>query len=85
MRGFLQQQLGRLHHRYAVEAVPYLATEGRVGQGNQRHSLVVRHVRAHNGDVLRLRQPAGGEIERFIESVAAQTTGFGQALEVQHG
>ena len=45
---FLQQQLGRLDARIAVEARHHDVVEQRVGQGHEGHALVVRHVGAHD-------------------------------------
>ncbi len=41
----LQQQLGGLHARLRVEALDHAVAEQGIGQGHERHALVMRHVR----------------------------------------
>ena len=46
-RALLQQQLGRLHGDVGMEAFAHAAVEQRVGDGDDAHALVMRHVGAH--------------------------------------
>ena len=70
-RALLQQQLGRLDDRLGVEARAHHAVEQRVGDGHDRHALVVGHVGAHDRPGLAFRQAGRREVERLVEAVAA--------------
>ena len=47
----LQQQFAGLDHRLTMEAFSHARALQRVGDGDQRHALVVRHEVAHDGDL----------------------------------
>jgi hypothetical protein len=68
-----------------VETGSHRAVVKRVGQGHQQHALMVRHVRAHDGDVLVRRQTSLGEVERFVKAVGAPTADRGNSRQVLGG
>ena len=77
-RPLLQQQLGGLHDRLAVEARSHRAAVQHVRDRDDRHALVVRHVGPHGGDRLVLQQSLGRVVERLVEPVR---TACAEALE----
>ena len=79
---FLQQKLGRPDHRLGVEAVAHDAAQDRICERQDRHSLVMRHEIAHDGDVAALQQPGGRIVESFVEAVAAAAAGCFERLEI---
>ena len=79
---FLQQKLGRPDHRLGVEAVAHDAAQDRICERQDRHSLVMRHEIAHDGDVAALQQPGGRIVEGFVEAVAAAAAGCFERLEI---
>ena len=80
---FLKQQLTGLNHRFAMEPGAHLTIMQRVRDGNDGHALVMGHEIAYDRDGLVFRQSRTGEIEGFVETVAAQRTHLGQAGVVQ--
>ena len=62
-RALLQQQLGRLDHRLGMEARAHDAVEQCVGDGHDRHALVVGHIGAHDGLRLAVGQPRRREVD----------------------
>ena len=83
-RFFLQQQLGRLDHRIAVEAVAQASFEDGVGDGGDRHAGMVGHVvaaRRHGRcPPARVRR----EIDRIVEAVPAKGAEPPQPGQVLH-
>ena len=70
-RALLQEQLGGLHHRLAVEALAHAAVEQHVGERDERHALVVRHVGADHRDARALGEARARVVERLVEAVRA--------------
>ena len=81
-RPLLQQQLGRLDDRLAVEARPHGAGVEDVRDGDEQHALVMRHVGAHHRDPGPLRKPGPGVVEGLVETVGAVGAGFPEPAEV---
>ena len=67
----LQQELAGLDHRLAVEAGAHPPVLQRVGDGDDRHALMMRHEVAHDRDVFAFGQPRAREVEGLVEAVAA--------------
>ncbi len=67
---FVQQQLNALDHRFGVKPIAQAAILQRVGDGGDRHALMMRHETAHDGVVAFLGNAGGGEIDRFVKAVA---------------
>ena len=65
----LQQQFGRFHHGLGVKTAAHHASLHHVRDGNECHSLVMRKVRAHDGDFFVLGQARACVIEGFVKSV----------------
>ena len=82
----LQHQLGRADPRLEVEALAQGAVRQHVADRRQRHSLVMRHVGADDGERLASRQTLAGEVDRLVEAVASaraelrETTQIAQRL-----
>ena len=73
-RALLEQQLGRLHERHRMEAGRHAAVLAHVediGEREEGHPLVMRHVGAHHREVLPLRQAHRRVVDRLIEAEAA--------------
>jgi hypothetical protein len=81
-RAFLEQQLRRLHDRLGVEPRPHRAVQESVGDGDDRHALVVGHVSAHDRDVLPLGQARARVVQRLVEAVTAARADGGETGEV---
>ena len=81
-RAFLQQQLRRLDHRLGVEPRPHRAVEKRVGDGDDRHALMVGHEGAHDRDAFAFGQAARRVVQRLVEAIAAARADRGEPLEV---
>ena len=81
----LQQQLGRLHHRLAVEPGAHGAAEHGVGDGHDRHALVMRHEGAHHRELGTERDARRREVERLIEAIGAPRAALDQPGEVFDG
>ena len=71
---FLQQQLSRLDHRLGVKQVAQTAVLQGIGNGGDRHALMVGHVTAHDDVVFIIRQTGRGKIHRLIKSVMPHRT-----------
>ena len=70
-RPLLEQELGRLDHRLGVEAGAHRPVVEGVGDRDQRHALVVRHVGPHDRDRLVLGQTRRGVVERLVPAETA--------------
>ena len=81
-RLFLQQQLGGLDHRIAVEAVAHAAFEDHVGDRHDRHALVVRHVVVDDGVVGAFRHALRREVDGVVEAEMPERADRAQAFEV---
>ena len=66
----------------AWNRVAHRAVQQRVGDGDDGHALMVRHVGAHDRDVCALRQPARRVVERLVEAVAAARADAGEPREI---
>jgi len=82
---FLQQQFTGLDHRLAMEACAHLAVLQGIGDGDDGHALMVRHVIAHDDERLAIRQACRSEVQRFEEAVAPERTHLRHAPEVLLG
>ena len=71
-RLFLQQELRRLDHRIGMEARAQPAVEDDVRDGGDRHALMVGHVVVDDRAGFALRHPRRREIDRVVETVAAE-------------
>ena len=86
----LQQQLGRLDPRVGVEPRDERVPPDDIGERDERHTLVMREVRAHgHGPLLRRGRRvrfdiaiSRGVVERLVEPVASVKAGLGERLEV---
>ena len=81
---FLQQQVGRLNQRRAMEAVPHRTIMHRIRESHQRHTLMVSHIATHHRHPLIFRKPNRSIIERLIETKAPQSPFLLQAREIFH-
>ena len=82
MRALLEKQLGCPHHRLVGEACTHLAAGEHVGERDEQHSLVVRHVGAHDGGALAVGDAGGRVIEGLVEAVAAASAIGVQTSEI---
>ena len=80
----LQQEFGRLDHRFVVETVTHCPVEDDVGDCDDRHALVVRHVTADDLELLPFAQTPSGEVERFVEAIATARAQLRQTPVVDH-
>ena len=78
----LQQKLGRLNDRFGMEARAHRAVMQRVGDGDENHRLVMRHIGAHDGDLGAFRKARARVVERLIPAVGAARAEAGHALKV---
>ena len=78
----LQYEVGGLHHRLGVESLAHPTVEEHVGQGDDRHPLVVRHVGADHRHLRAFGQALAGVIERFVEAVGPEAAGPRELAEV---
>ena len=78
----LQQEVGRLDEGLGVKARAHDPAVKDIVEGDERHALVVRHVRADNGHQRVLGKPGRRVVESFVEAVHAAAAGFREALEV---
>ena len=69
-RPLLQQQFGRLHHRFGMEPGAHRTIQECIGDGHNRHALMVSHEGTHDRDACVLRQSARRIVQCFIEPVA---------------
>ena len=74
-RPLLQQQLRRLDDGFRMEPRPHHPVQHGIGDGHDRHPLMVRHERLHHCHGLPGWNPAGGVVQRLIEAVAAPAPG----------
>jgi len=84
-RALLHQQLSRLDDRLRVETVLHRSVVQDIRDRDQRHALMMRHVGANDRDVLALRQPRRGVIERFVVAERSASTRRGEASEIHGG
>ena len=78
----LQQQVGGLHGHVPVETIAHSSIEQGVGDGDHRHALVVRHVRADGYEALALGDARRREVHGFVETIGAADTQVFQRAEV---
>ncbi|EDT03388.1 hypothetical protein BamIOP4010DRAFT_3075 [Burkholderia ambifaria IOP40-10] len=81
----LQQQLGGADGRLAVEEGANAPAQQRIGDRHDRHALVMRHERPHDGNRHAFRHARGRVVERFVEAEASARAGRAQPLEVARG
>ena len=88
---FLQQEFRCLHHGFGVEPRPHDAVQQRVGDGDDRHALVVGHESLDHHDVDTLGQALRRVVERLVEAVASASAGghqpdqvVGRGLRIDH-
>ena len=81
-RLLLQQQLGRLDHRIAVEAIAHAAFEDDVGDRHHRHALMVGHVVEDDGVVGAFRHALRREVDGVVEAEMAERADRAQPLEI---
>ncbi|MNS76031.1 hypothetical protein D3C71_1671780 [compost metagenome] len=65
-----------------MEALAHDAVQQRVGDGDNRHALMVGHECPDDGVVLVLRQARTREVDGFIKAVAGQRAGAHEVPEV---
>jgi hypothetical protein len=80
----LKQQLRRLDDGFRVEACPHDPVQHGVGDGHDRHALVVRHEHPHHRHGLPGRNPVGRVVQRLVKAVAALAVHRGDPLEVEN-
>ncbi|MNQ00691.1 hypothetical protein D3C85_133450 [compost metagenome] len=78
----MQQQHRRLKGWVRLEARLHRAAQQHVGDRQQAHALVMRHVRLHDGAVLARGLAARRVVDGFIEAVAAHQLVLGQPLQI---
>ena len=81
----LQQQQRGLERRVGLEAALHRLVEQQIGQRQQAHALVVRHVRAHDRAGLAARQARRRVVDRLVVTEGAGQALVGQALQVLDG
>ncbi|MNS38645.1 hypothetical protein D3C72_709020 [compost metagenome] len=81
----MQQQHRRLKGRVRLEARLHRAAQQHVGDRQQAHALVMRHVRLDDGAVLARGLAARRVVDGFIEAVAAHQLVLGQPLQIAAG
>ena len=81
-RALLQEQLGRLHARVGVKPRAHDAVVQGIGDGDQEHALVVRHVGAHDHQGFPLGEAFARVVESFVEAVRAAPTDLLEMPEV---
>ena len=81
----LEKELGRPNNRLGVEAAAHHTVEQGVGDGSDRHPLVVGHERAYDGGALAVRDPGPREVQCLVETVTAAGADGLEVLEVLHG
>ena len=68
-----------------VKSVLSYSVVGHVAQGDDRHPLVMGHVRTNHGHLSPFRQPRRGVVECFVEAVVASGSGLLETGQVLHG
>ncbi len=81
-RALLQQQLRRLDDRLGAEPSAHRRLEQHVGQGDDRHPLVMGHVRLHDFELDALGKPRRRVVDRFVEAVSPERADGGEPPEV---
>ena len=81
----LQQQFGSLHHRLCMETSAHRAIVQHVRDRDQRHSLMVGEVSAHDGDGFAFGQACTCVIKSFVETIRAPSARLFQPGKVLHG
>ena len=75
----LQQQLRRLHDRFAVKAILHRFIVEQIVQGYQAHALMMRHVSTHQRATFAFLDSLWRIVERFIKAVTGKA-----AFALQH-
>ena len=83
-RAFLQEQFRRLNARLGVKPRPHPAVEDHIGDGDDAHSLVMRHVGPNDGDRRPVGDPRARVVEGLVEPIAAARADSGKPLEIAH-
>ncbi len=83
-RAFVQEEFGRLDDRLGVKTGAHRAVVEHVGERDQGHALVVRHVRADDGHLLAFGKPGRRVVQRLVPAVAAGRAFTRQMREVLH-
>ena len=81
-RTLLQQALRRPEDRLGEEAALHRPAEERVGEREEAHTLVVRHERPHERELVAARQARGRVVDRFVEAVAALRAEVSEPLKI---
>ncbi len=81
----LQQQFAGLDDRLGMEALPHRAIEQGVGDGDDRHALMMRHEGSHDGDAFALGHARRRIIQRIVEAVATLRADLGQTRQIGRG
>ena len=81
----LQQQFAGLDDRLGMEALPHHAVEKSVGDGDDRHALMMRHEGSHDGDAFALRHARRRIVQRIVKAVAALRADLGQTRQIGRG
>ena len=68
-----------------MEAATHFAFEQGIGNGDDCHALMVRHVSLDNSDLCVLRQTRGRVIEGFVIAIAAQAAPVGDLPQIGDG
>ena len=79
----LQKQFGRLDDRFGMEPRPQRALQQRVGDGDDRHALMMGHEGADDRDALPLRNARGRKVQSLVEAIAPLRPDSTQAIEIR--
>ena len=83
-RSFLQKEFGCLHDRLGMKAGSHRALVKRIGECDQCHALVVRHVGVHDRDLLAVRETGRRVVEGLIPAIRTTPARGGQTRKVPH-
>ena len=67
---FLQQQLGSLHGRVAVKPILHGIAVNQIVERYQTHTLMMGHVRAHQGAALALLDSLRRVVQCLVKTIA---------------
>src|SRR3954452_10710206 len=65
-----------------MEARPHCPIQQRIGDGDDRHALVVSHEGTHRRDALAFGYPARRVIQGFVKAIPSARTDTREALEI---
>ena len=78
----LQKQFGRLDDRLGMEPRPHRAIQQGVGDGDDRHALMMRHEGVDDRDAFALWKARRRVVQSLVEPIAALRPDLGQTLEI---